>query len=331
MDLILVKEILYFKYTKDLSNDFQSTLRINFDLFFNQNKECSLDLFDFFLFCIFVLKMKKNIRLNKNIIILNQDYLNNSETVVLNDNKLFLNKIFIIPILNHSGDKWSLILLKKLFQKEESNIEIKIISSNKLNENIEIIVKDIIHKLSKIIIKEDLENKIEKIELNNSNNSSKVLLNLINDISEEYKLEEFFAKNINEINNAELFKELNNKNEIFKEIEKDYLYLIKDYIKYIKLIKNETINNINENSEKLFLLLDNESPFKNDNIIMKEEEKDILKINEEIEINNKNNKEKIFDNKFEEMAKKITNDIMNLNCFQAKERKENYQKNKDIN
>ena len=116
MDLRLVKEILYFKYTKDIPNDFQSTLRINFDLFFNQNKECSLDLFDFFLFCIFVLKMKKNICLNKNIIILNQDYLNNSETVVLNDNKLFLNKIFIIPILNHSGDK-VFNIIKKIISK----------------------------------------------------------------------------------------------------------------------------------------------------------------------------------------------------------------------
>ena len=81
-------------------------------------------------------------------------------------------------------------------------------------------------------------NKIEKFELNNSYNSSKVILNLINDIIEGNKLEEFFVKTINEKIKFELFKELNSKNEIFEEIEKDYLHLIRDYIKYIKLIRH---------------------------------------------------------------------------------------------
>ena len=322
MDLRSIKEILYLKYIKDLSNDFQSNLRINFELFFNKNKECSINSFDYILYCIFFLKLKKNFCLNKNIIILNQDYLNNSETMILNDNELFLNKIFIIPIINHSEDKWSLILLKNLFQKEENKIDIKIISSNKFLENIEIIVKDIIHKLSKIIIKEDLVNKIEKFELNNNYNSSKIILNLINDIIEEKKLEEFFIKTINEKNKAELFKELNSKNKIFEEIEKDYLHLIRDYIKYIKLIRNEIINSNNENSEEL--LLDDESPPKNANIIKNKEENYITEINKEKENNNKNEKEKIFDDKFEELAKKMTNEIMNLNCFRVKENNENY-------
>ena len=59
MDLRSIKEILYFKYTKDLSNDFQSNLRINFELFFNKNKECSINSFDYILYCIFFLKLKK--------------------------------------------------------------------------------------------------------------------------------------------------------------------------------------------------------------------------------------------------------------------------------
>ena len=94
------------------------------------------------------------------------------------------------------------------------------------------------------------------------------------------------------------------------------------------MIRNEIINSNNENSEKL--LLDDESPPKNANIIKNKEENYITEINKEKENNNKNEKEKIFDDKFEELAKKMTNEIMNLNCFRVKENNENYQKNNNI-
>ena len=335
----MIKDILFFRYKKDLLNDIQSALKTNFEKFENQNEECSTNLFDYLLFCIFFLKTKKNIRLNNQIIILNEDYLNNSEEIILHKNELFLNKLIIIPHFNNSENKWELILLKNIFKEEENQINIKIFSSNKFFENIEAIVKDIIYKLTKKIIKEDLIEKAEKLIINKGYNSSRILLNLINDLSEENNLEEFFIKSINDENNKDnYFKELNNKNEIFEIIEKDYPHLLKEYLKFINLINEdskkerlcENIENIglnNEISKKELMNLNDEKISKHSKLIKEEENKS--KTIKGIENNKKEEHIKLYD-KYEEMAKKMTNDIMNLNFFPIYVSKENNQRKTDI-
>ena len=126
MDLKIIKDILIYIQNRDISNEFKTNLKINFENFMNKNEECSKDLFEYILYCIFYIKKNKKIRLGKNIIFLNQEYVNNHKNQDINNNILD-NKLIVIPYIDSSENNWGMILLKNLFSSNKNDIIIKII------------------------------------------------------------------------------------------------------------------------------------------------------------------------------------------------------------
>ena len=314
-----LKEILFFSYEENLSSDYKSTLKNNiFKNFLKQNKECAKIPFEFILFCSLYFKIYDGIPCSQRFAILNEEYIINE------DIEKFLNKIIIIPY--YIQDKWGLILIDYLYK----SIKIKIIASNKIYQGVYLFLENIIHKLNGSIKIEKLENKIETIHLDDEFNSSKIVINFINELLEQDDIDEYvqeyFNDNFNIINKAE--KEIYNEslnlliNKLLEKIDKDYDKLFSDYLNYINLINannkekeinNEYIPNQNEDNEIHFRESQNE----------KVKDKNNLNKNLENPIN-KGEKTKIGE-KYDEIAKNITKDIMNLD-FSNKIKSENIQK-----
>ena len=330
MDLKIIKDILIYIQSRDISNEFKTNLKINFENFMNKNEECSKDLFEYILYCIFHIKKNKKIRLGKNIIFLNQDYINNHKNQDINNNILD-NKLILIPYIDSSENNWGMILLKNLFSSNKNDIIIKIIASLKVLENSKELNEDIIHKLNYNIKKEELNDKIEKLVLIDKYNSSKVLLNLINELLDNDNIDEIIKKYFKE--NKIINESLNIKEELFEIIEKEYENLYNGYINFLNLInensekesinqKNENDNTINTyNPEKESISLTDEDTSRNINT--KEKENENININKDKENNQNKEKEKEKNDIFDELAKHITKNIMNLDFFPKKNDKTN--------
>ena len=116
----------------------------------------------------------------------------------MRDIEKFIHKLFVIPY--HIKNKWGLIVIYDILE----SIKIKIIASNKIYQNIYLLLENIIHKLNGSIKFEELENKIEKIGLNDDFNSSKIIIDFINELFEYNDIDnyfkEYFNNNINIIN-----------------------------------------------------------------------------------------------------------------------------------
>ena len=333
MDLKIIKDILIYIQNRDISNEFKTNLKINFENFMNKNEECSKDLFEYILYCIFHIKKNKKIRLGKNIIFLNQDYINNHKNQDINNNILD-NKLIVIPYIDSSENNWGMILLKNLFSSNKNDIIIKIIASLKVLENSKELNEDIIHKLNYNIKKEELNDKIEKLVLIDKYNSSKVLLNFINELLDNDNIDEIIKKYFKEDKENKIINEsLNIKEELFEIIEKEYENLYNGYINFLNLInensekesinqKNENDNTINTyNPEKESISLTDEDTSKNINT--KEKENENININKDKENNQNKEKEKEKNDIFDELAKHITKNIMNLDFFPKKKDKTN--------
>ena len=328
MDLKIIKDILIYIQNRDISNEFKTNLKINFENFMNKNEECSKDLFEYILYCLFHIKKNKKILLGKNIILLNQEYVDNHKKQDINNNILD-NKLILIPYIDSSENNWGMILLKNLFSSNKNDIIIKIIASLKVLENSKELNEDIIHKLNYNIKKEELNDKIEKLVLIDKYNSSKVLLNLINELLDNDNIDEIIKKYFKE--NKIINESLNIKEELFEIIEKEYENLYNGYINFLNLInensEKESINQKNENDniintynpEKESISLTDEDTSKNINTKEKENEN----INKGKENNQNKEKEKEKNDIFDELAKHITKNIMNLDFFPKKKDKTN--------
>ena len=331
MDLKIIKDILIYIQSRDISNEFKTNLKINFDNFMNKNEECSKDLFEYILYCLFHIKKNKKILLGKNIILLNQEYVDNHKNQDINNNILD-NKLILIPYIDSSENNWGMILLKNLFSSNKNDIIIKIIASLKVLENSKDINEDIIHKLNYNIKKEELNDKIEKLVLIDKYNSSKVLLNFINELLDNDNIDEIIKKYFKEDKENKIINEsLNIKEELFEIIEKEYENLYNGYINFLNLInensekesinqKNENDNTINTyNPEKESISLTDEDTSKNINT----KENENININKDKENNQNKEKEKEKNDIFDELAKHITKNIMNLDFFPKKNDKTN--------
>ena len=301
-----LKEILFFSYEENLSSDFKSFLKNNnFKSYLKQGKEFTKISFEFILFCSLYFKINDRIVYNQNIAILNEEYIMNE------DIEKFMHKIIIFPY--HIKNKWGLIVIDDILE----SIKIKIIASNKIYQSIYLFLENIFHKLNGSIKFEELENKIEKIGLNDEFDSSKIIINFINELLDYNDINEFFKEYFNDINNNIINKdekELNYEtynimNKLFEKIDKEYDKLLSEYLNYInvtiitskakkintKFITNKNVedyrNNLNKNSENLI------------------NKKDPTKVGEE----------------YDEIAKNITKDIMNFG-FSNKIKSGNIQK-----
>ena len=272
----ILKEILLFKHKENSLKDtiFNSALRKNFENFLKFNQECSEISFEFILFCILNSKIKSNILHNNNFVFINEEYLNSEYSK--NDNEKFINKIIIIPYFSQNENKFGLILIKNLFKNEENDINIFIISPSEINESLFIFSEEIILKMNQDIKKKEIKEKIKIINLNNELNSSKILLNFINELLENDNLSVFMSNNLEKkINDEKSYSD----NNLFEKIDKEYNLLLNDYLYY-----------------------------KKDNKIKKEENKLNNNNNEKTEKNIKNNNDML-----DKIAKNITKNIMNLN------------------
>ena len=333
MDLKIIKDILIYIQNRDISNEFKTNLKNNFENFMNKNEECSKDLFEYILYCLFHIKKNKKILLGKNIILLNQEYVDNHKKQDINNNILD-NKLIVIPYIDSSENNWGMILLKNLFSSNKNDIIIKIIASLKVLENSKELNEDIIHKLNYNIKKEELNDKIEKLVLIDKYNSSKVLLNFINELLDNDNIDEIIKKYFKEDKENKIINEsLNIKEELFEIIEKEYENLYNGYINFLNLInennekesinqKNENDNTINTyNPEKESISLTDEDTSRNINT--KEKENENINKDKENNQNKEKEKEKEKNDIFDELAKHITKNIMNLDFFPKKNDKTN--------
>ena len=331
MDLKIIKDILIYIQNRDISNEFKTNLKINFENFMNKNEECSKDLFEYILYCLFHIKNNKKILLGTNIILLNQEYVDNHKNQDINNNILD-NKLILIPYIDSSENNWGMILLKNLFSSNKNDIIIKIIASLKVLENSKELNEDIIHKLNYNIKKEELNDKIEKLVLIDKYNSSKVLLNFINELLDNDNIDEIIKKYFKEDKENKIINEsLNIKEELFEIIEKEYENLYNGYINFLNLInensEKESINQKNENDniintynpEKESISLTDEDTSK----IINTKEKENININKDKDNNQNKEKEKEKNDIFDELAKHITKNIMNLDFFPKKKDKTN--------
>ena len=321
MDVNSLNKILLFSHQKDISTDL-SNIKSNFLKFLKKNNECSPILLEYFLYSLFYFKLNQDIYWNKDIILIEENYFDNEIKDNINIKELLSNKIIFVPYFEKTNNIFGLILILNYYKSEEQPI-IKIFSPNKIIQNIETFLKHIIQKFNINIEKEGIKNKIEKVYFDDKYNSSKIIINLIDELSviESEKINNYISKNFKNEEKENIIELLNSKNKLFEKIEKEYDKLIQEFMKYKNLlIKEENIfeNNKNNssskkgNSKRESLSIEEESLSENNNIIKEEDDK--LNINKEFDNNNKEKKLDI-DDKFDLIAKNMTKDIMNLGCF----------------
>lgn len=330
----VINNRIFLSSTKSGSFDYSTSISSNIQQFYEKDDECNYLLFEYFIYKIIQFKLKNNILINSDIIIISEDFLNNNEKIIKERIDTYAGKLLLIPIYDNPSNKWGLIILPNLFT-EEKNIELiaKLIISNKNSKNFENILDNIVRKI-KINLKneEKIKYKIDILDIGCTVNSSKFVLNLINKLLEHKKeyLDEYINnlfnckknRDMNSIKNCNndgksLIEEINSNNEFFKDLFKKYS------IEYNEFIKNK---NLNENSDDNFdFKIEDEDNNKKGNEISfdkpkKFKEKLDKKLNEEINSknNDKKNKKKEQD-EIDKLAKNVVNNIMNLPIYMEKE------------
>lgn len=270
----LNKRILILSSIKNGSFDYSVIDKMNLENFCEKNSESSITLFDYILYKIIYFKIKDNIAINENIIIISEEYLKNNEYIIdLDENKNFEDKIFLIPYMNESNNKWILMIFSNLFKQNEI-INVKLLLSKENNNilNNELNLNDIIYKINPNIKNNEIKYTTDIYTFNENNNSSKFLLNLINKIIDQ--------ENTDNIENyiKTLFKNNQKESNILEEGEKE----------------NNTINIISSDNnlfQKVFGDYKSETQTKS-NIFEDEEEEENINL--------------------DQIAKKIVNNIMNI-------------------
>ena len=338
----VINNRLFLSSTKNGFFDYSTSISSDIQRLYEQNDECNNFLFEYFIYKILQFKLKNNILLNSNIIIISEDFLNNNEKIIKDSIDTYAEKLFLIPIYDNPSNKWGLIILPNLFRDDE--LIVKLIISNKNNKNLENILDNIIRKIKTNLKKEEkIKYKIDILDIGYSANSSKFLLILINKLLELNKenLDEYINnlfnckinRDVNSIKNSNnegkgLIEDSNSNKEFFKDLFKNY------NIEYNEFIKNKNMDgNSNDNfdikigdedingkrKEISFDKLNNSKKFKE--ILDK-------KPNEEIKINDKKNKKKEKD-EIDKLAKNVVNNIMNLPIYIEKE-SDNSKKEKNL-
>jgi len=330
----VINNRIFLSSTKSGSFDYSTSISSNIQQFYEKDDECNYLLFEYFIYKIIQFKLKNNILINSDIIIISEDFLNNNEKIIKERIDTYTGKLLLIPIYDNPTNKWGLIILPNLFT-EEKNIELiaKLIISNKNSKNFENILDNIVRKI-KINFKneEKIKYKIDILDIGCTVNSSKFVLNLINKLLEPKKenLDEYINnlfnckknREMNSIKNCNndgksLIEEINSNNEFFKDLFKKYS------IEYNEFMKNK---NLIENSDDNFdFKIEDEDNNKKGNEITidkpkKFKEKLDKKANEEINSknNDKKNKKKEQD-EIDKLAKNVVNNIMNLPIYMEKE------------
>ena len=337
----LISNILFLSSIKKGSFDYSFPLKSDIEKFYIENNESSPLLFDYIIYTFVNNKLKNGLQINNNLIVISEDYLKSIETFIINDNEKFFNeKIFLIPFLDKSNNKWGLIILSNLFSPNENEeINTKIICDNKNNNinNYELIINNFITKININLKNKKINYKNDIIDIGNATNTSKCILKFIK------TLFEYEQNNINEYIN-ECFNNKNIENEsindeIFKNLDK---YYDEEYNAYMKMLKEKNnnceisqTNNINDSNVEIET---------NNKIIEKQENNNYnIEDQEKKNLENKNG-EKITDNEngeddeLDELAKKIVKNIMNLKIDKSKEPKNkneilqvNNSENKELN
>lgn len=342
----VINNRIFLSSTKNGSFDYSTSISSNIQQFHEKDDECNYLLFEYFIYKILQFKIKNNILINSDIIIISEDFLNNNEKIIKERNDTYAEKIFLIPIYDNANKKWGLIVLSNLF-KDENNFEMiaKVIISNKNNKNFENILDNIVRKIKTNLKNEEkIKYKIDILDIGGTANSSKFLLNLINILLEQNRenLEEYINNLFNYKNNREvnsiknsnndgkgLIEEINSNNEFFKDLFKNYS------IEYNEFIKNK---NIDDNSDDNFdIKIEEEDNNEKGNEISFDKSKKKFKenfdkkFNDEInsKINDKKNKKKEKD-EIDKLAKNVVNNIMNFPIYMEKE-SDNSKKEKNLN
>ena len=132
----LINKKLILSSIENGSFNYSIPIKSNIQKFYEQNNESTPLLFEYILYKIIYFKIKNNIELNPDIIIISEEYLKNNENIIKEKN-LFFNKLFLIPLFDNSDNKWGLMIFSNLFSYEENKeVIVKIITSNKNYKNI---------------------------------------------------------------------------------------------------------------------------------------------------------------------------------------------------
>ena len=305
---------------KNGSFDYSISLKSDIDKFYKKNAECSPLLFEYILYTIVNNKLKNNIQINPNLILISEDYYSKKkETIIKIDNEKYFNdKIFLIIYFDKSNNKWGLIILYKFLPlKENDEINTKIIANN-TNENIKNAENIINNILKKIKISNNLNNKKiqyknDIYDISNIPNTSKFILNFLKKVFDypksniyEYIIQLFkdIDINIEEYYNDKIFKDLN-------------VYYDREYNAYINNKINEkndimSTNNINDINGEVIKTNNKILEIHENNIKDKKDEKEIIYEEDTDDL--------------DELARKLVNNIMNLKYDKSKE-----SKNKELN
>ena len=324
----IIKRMLILTSIKNGTIDFDFKDKITFQKFFEENNELSNSLFDYVLYKIIHNKLKKNKSINENIIIISEDYLKTHEQIFkLDETNSFKDKIFLIPCLFESNNRWGLILLFNLY-KENEEITAKAISTNQ-NKNIinkESMTNDIIKKINPNIKINQTKYKIDLCAFNEEYNSIKFLFNFINEIIEKdnKEIEEYitiiFDKNLKGETNNNIMYNLSTSNDLFINIYEECKSEIKELNKeenpFIDKLAKNMVNNI------MNIEIEKKDKSSTESNINNNSNDDIFDLN----FKERNNEENCTNRKIDDVTKNTIDDILDSVLKDMKIDKNKYKK-----
>ena len=316
----LIENTLFLSSIKDGTFDFSFSLKSNENNTNEENIEFSPILFEYIIYKMVNYAIQRNAYINPKVKIISKDYIKQNETIL--DSKKYkslLKTIFLIPYLDNSNHKWGLILLSNLFSSlppENKEVNAKIITTFK-NENktdVEIILKNIIIKLNKDLNNDKIKIKSEILDIGNISDSEKFLVIFIEKLLylKAERTDDYITELFNDEKKKKIEEILSNGNEIIKDFRNSYYKECKNYLKSIKEKNDENSPNLDNNIDTNLDLnreIENREKAEVDNKISQESE----------------DKENVDD--LDELAKKVVQDIMNLDFNESKNKKEREKKN----
>ena len=324
----IIKRMLILTSIKNGTIDFDFKDKSTFQKFFEENNEISISLFDYIVYKIVHYKLKKKKSINENVIIISEDYLKAHEQIFkLDETNSFKDKIFLIPCLFESNNKWGLMILFNLY-KENEEITVKIIST-KENKNIinkEYMTNDIIKKINPDIKINLIKYKIDLYSFNEEYNSNKFLFNFINEIIEKdnKEIEEYitnlFDKNLKGETRNNIMYYLSTSNDLFSNIFEEYNSEIKEMNKeknsFIDKFAKKIVDNI------MNIEIEKKDKSSTENNINSRANDDIFDLN----FKEGNNKENCNNRKIDDVTKNTIDDILDSVLKDMKLDKNNYKK-----
>ena len=336
----LIDNVLKLSSIKNGSFNYCIPIKSDIKKFTEEYFESSPLLFEYILYKIIKSKFFKNgAPINSDLIILSEDYLN-----INIKNRQSINTsadLFLVPFKDNSINKWGLLLLPN---KNTKNTTAKIIMCKKRTSNRpESIFYNIASKIYNNY-KKDEKCKFDILDISGVSNTSKFILNFINELLEKDRdklnifLKKVFNKNDNKDNNnksneskeikkvaksMDIIGKLSDNNLLFKNLINNYNNEYNDYLKSKnkiiskKDIKNKEKKNDDSTSKKVE---DVQNNFETNLNIEKEKQKNLI-FNEKEKIKNKLKNEKRNEDNLEELAQRVVKSIMNLGVDKLKKSK----------